>query len=163
MSKIFTSKNYQNLINKKVGTNTPFSKLFKNLWCQIFKLCSRQRFETRHSTNSDSRTDIYIDQQSVYRYCRYIYLFACLFVVCLMLNVSCVEFLLVRFYAIMNVKMTDVFQMATWQHQVRVYRSLDATWSIILICCPDQVFATHLWQYHTIVLTMCTGVYSSGQ
>ena len=41
MSKIFTSKNYQNLINQKVGTNTPFSKLFKDLRCQIFPLCPR--------------------------------------------------------------------------------------------------------------------------
>ena len=43
MSKIFTSKNYQNLINKKVGTNTPFSKLFKDLRCQIFPLWLRDQ------------------------------------------------------------------------------------------------------------------------
>ena len=41
MSKICTSKNYKNLINQKVGTNTPFSKLFKDLRCQIFPLCSK--------------------------------------------------------------------------------------------------------------------------
>ena len=53
MSKIFTSKNYQNLINKKVGTNTPFSKLFKDLRCQIFPLWIRYILRSTLSVLSD--------------------------------------------------------------------------------------------------------------
>ena len=60
MSKIFTSKNYQNLINKKVGTNTPFSKLFKDLRCQIFPLWKGLRLKMDQTTTIGALWSLYL-------------------------------------------------------------------------------------------------------
>ena len=87
MSKIFTSKNYQNLINKKVGTNTPFSKLFKDLRCQIFPLWSELNLKlsfyhyNKLSNSIMSNYDWIKFPNQVYLKCIYVYVGCIIFII----------------------------------------------------------------------------------